>query len=125
MKFHTDLKNRRFDRIVFNFPHAGFNGHETELLHKKLVSGFFRNACHLLRRHGEIHISHKTGHPYDRWDLERLASKSSLVLIEKVGFHKEDYPGYNQKRGGEQDSQGRRNVRGGEGGGGREEVGKE
>jgi len=31
MKLHTDLKNRRFDRIVFNFPHAGFKGKEYEV----------------------------------------------------------------------------------------------
>jgi 25S rRNA (uracil2634-N3)-methyltransferase len=31
MKFHTDLKNRRFDRIVFNFPHGGFKGKEDDL----------------------------------------------------------------------------------------------
>lgn len=28
MRFHTDLKNSRFDRIVFNFPHGGFKGKE-------------------------------------------------------------------------------------------------
>ncbi|CAN6167377.1 unnamed protein product [Urochloa humidicola] len=103
MKIHTDLKNKRFDRIVFNFPHSGFKGRETELhvicSHRELVSLFFSNARHLLRHYGEIHVTHKTGHPYDSWDLEDLASKFSLVLIEKVGFHKEDYPGYNQKRG--------------------------
>ena len=26
MKFHPYLKMRRFDRIIFNFPHAGFHG---------------------------------------------------------------------------------------------------
>jgi 25S rRNA (uracil2634-N3)-methyltransferase len=31
MRFHTDLKNIRFDRIVFNFPHAGFKGKENDL----------------------------------------------------------------------------------------------
>jgi 25S rRNA (uracil2634-N3)-methyltransferase len=31
MKFHTDLKNRRFDRIVFNFPHAGLQGPEDQV----------------------------------------------------------------------------------------------
>jgi 25S rRNA (uracil2634-N3)-methyltransferase len=67
--------------------------------HRELVSCFFSNARHLLGRHGEIHVSHKTGHPYDSWDLGRLASESSLLLIEKVGFHKEDYPGYHQKKG--------------------------
>jgi len=31
MKSHSDLKNRRFDRIVFNFPHAGFKGREDQV----------------------------------------------------------------------------------------------
>lgn len=31
MRFHTDLKNKRFDRIVFNFPHAGFKGKEDDM----------------------------------------------------------------------------------------------
>ncbi|KAF9609875.1 hypothetical protein IFM89_018960, partial [Coptis chinensis] len=28
MKLHTDLGMRQFDRIIFNFPHAGFHGKE-------------------------------------------------------------------------------------------------
>ncbi|CAD6224498.1 unnamed protein product [Miscanthus lutarioriparius] len=103
MKLHTDLKNRRFDRIVFNFPHAGFKGKEYEVyminLHKELVREFFRNARHLLRPYGEIHVSHKTGKWYDEWGLEDLAAEFSLILVEKVGFQKEDYPGYHQKKG--------------------------
>jgi 25S rRNA (uracil2634-N3)-methyltransferase len=31
MKSHPDLKKRRFDRIVFNFPHAGFKGKEDDM----------------------------------------------------------------------------------------------
>ena len=31
MKLHNNLKNRRFDRVVFNFPHAGFRGGECEV----------------------------------------------------------------------------------------------
>nr|CAB3453717.1 unnamed protein product [Digitaria exilis] len=30
LKLHPDLKNRRFDRIVFNLPHAGFKGKEDD-----------------------------------------------------------------------------------------------
>ncbi|RCV12142.1 hypothetical protein SETIT_2G245700v2 [Setaria italica] len=103
MKLHPDLKKRRFDRIVFNFPHAGFKGKEDDMhminSHRELVWGFFNNALHLLRPYCEIHISHKTGGAYDRWDIEDLAFGASLVLVEKVAFQQEDYPGYNQKRG--------------------------
>ncbi|KAG8049863.1 hypothetical protein GUJ93_ZPchr0009g1170 [Zizania palustris] len=103
MKDHTDLKVRRFDRIVFNFPHAGFKGKEDSLCmiysHKELVRGFFRNARHLLQPSGEIHVNHKRGMPYDKWDIEHLASEFSLVMVEKVVFQIEDYPGYSHKRG--------------------------
>lgn len=67
--------------------------------HKELVRRFFRNASQLLQPQGEIHVTRKIGHPYDSWDLEKVASESSLVLIEIAIFQKEDYPGYNQKRG--------------------------
>ena len=67
--------------------------------HRELVWGFFHNAIHLLRPYCEIHISHKTGRSYDKWGLEDLASGASLVLVDKVAFQPEDYPGYNQKRG--------------------------
>ncbi|KAF7066054.1 hypothetical protein CFC21_072102 [Triticum aestivum] len=103
MKLYPSLKMRRFDRIVFNFPHAGFNGKEDNPLvinlHKQLVTGFFANARHLLRPFGEIHLSHKTGYPYDAWDIEQLASESCLIMFDKDVFCKEEYPGYNQKRG--------------------------
>ncbi|KAG8049864.1 hypothetical protein GUJ93_ZPchr0009g1311 [Zizania palustris] len=103
MKDHTDLKARRFDRIVFNFPHAGFIGKEDSVLviysHKELVRGFFSNARHLLRPCGEVHVSHKSGWPYDSWDIEQLATESSHAMVEQVYFQKEDYPGYNNKRG--------------------------
>ncbi|XP_051188315.1 uncharacterized protein [Lolium perenne] len=103
MKLHSCLKMRRFDRIVFNFPHAGFKGKEDQLhvinAHKQLVHGFFANARYLLRPYGETHVSHKTGRPYDTWDIEQLAYDSCLIRVRTVAFSKEDYPGYNQKRG--------------------------
>ncbi|WOL19435.1 heavy metal-associated isoprenylated plant protein 41 [Canna indica] len=103
MKLHTDLKMRRFDRIIFNFPHAGFRGKEAHMhvinLHQSLVMGFFKNACHMLRPYGEVHVSHKTGDPFRKWNLEELASKCSLLLVECADFRKEDYPGYCNKRG--------------------------
>ncbi|MQM22956.1 hypothetical protein Taro_056016, partial [Colocasia esculenta] len=103
MKHHKDLKLRKFDRIIFNFPHAGFKGKEEDLrlinMHKKLVYGFFRDASHMIRQDGEIHISHKTSFPFCQWKLEELASYNSLVLFKCVDFKIGDYPGYNNKRG--------------------------
>ena len=67
--------------------------------HKKLVKAFFRSASGLLRPDGEIHVTHRTGHPYYRWEIEQLAAASALVMFEKDFFWKYDYPCYNQKRG--------------------------
>ncbi|CAL5063829.1 unnamed protein product [Urochloa decumbens] len=103
MNLHPELMNIWFDRIVFNFPHAGFKGKEDDIhminSHRELVWSFFHSALHLLGPYCEIHVSHKTGGAYDRWDLEGLAYDASLVLVDKVAFRQEDYPGYNQKRG--------------------------
>lgn len=68
-------------------------------MHRDLVNGFFRNARGMLRASGEIHVNHKTTGPYCQWNIEELASQNSLTLAECVDFKKEDYPGYNNKRG--------------------------
>ncbi|XP_022717874.1 heavy metal-associated isoprenylated plant protein 41-like [Durio zibethinus] len=103
MKLHTDLAKRKFDRIIFNFPHAGFYGKEDNVhmiqMHGDIVQGFFRNARGMLRPYGEIHVSHKNKAPFCNWNLEELASSNSLALIQCVKFEKEDYPGYHNKRG--------------------------
>ncbi|XP_017409308.1 uncharacterized protein LOC108321911 [Vigna angularis] len=103
MKLHPDLKMRRFDRVIFNFPHAGFHGREDSSslikMHKALVHGFFNNASRMLRANGEIHISHKTTKPFNYWNIENLAAQCFLTLVECADFNRKDYPGYNNKRG--------------------------
>ncbi|CAM8997299.1 unnamed protein product [Rhodiola kirilowii] len=104
MMRHSDLKGRKFDRIVFNFPHAGFHGKEENIgmirMHQTLLCGFFNNASSMLRRNGEVHVNHKTTLPYSSWNLEELASRNSLSLTERTPFELGDYPGYSNKRGG-------------------------
>ncbi|XP_010552431.1 PREDICTED: uncharacterized protein LOC104822783 [Tarenaya hassleriana] len=103
MHLHPCLKTRRFDRIVFNFPHAGFHGKESDAnlirKHRKLVGGFFSCASRMLREEGEVHVSHKNKAPFCNWNLEELASRSCLVMTKRVEFKKEYYPGYQNKRG--------------------------
>jgi len=53
----------------------------------------------MLRANGEIHISHKTTAPFSHWNIENLAEQCLLTLIECADFNREDYPGYNNKRG--------------------------
>ncbi|CAH8347211.1 unnamed protein product [Eruca vesicaria subsp. sativa] len=103
LKQHTDLNCRRYDRVIFNFPHAGFHGKESDSSlirkHRGLVFGFFQGASRMLRANGEIHVAHKNKAPFCHWNLEELANKCSLVLKQCVAFDKKDYPGYENKRG--------------------------
>ncbi|GLJ08326.1 hypothetical protein SUGI_0086550 [Cryptomeria japonica] len=98
-----EFRGKCFDRIVFNFPHAGFWGKENdpEVLkkHRDLMSMFFRSASMLLANNGQIHVTHKRGEPYDRWNLAEEALKCGLFLSQCVDFKIRDYPGYNNKRG--------------------------
>ncbi|XP_058113299.1 uncharacterized protein At4g26485-like [Magnolia sinica] len=100
------LKTMKFDRIIFNFPHAGhipfFKERDTYLIeqHKNLLSGFFHSASKMLTDGGEVHVAHRNDYPYNRWKLEKLAKRAGLVLKECVEFRKSDYPGYHNKRGG-------------------------
>ncbi|KAL0696413.1 hypothetical protein Bca4012_063593 [Brassica carinata] len=103
LQLHPHLNCRRFDRIIFNFPHAGFHGKETDSRliqkHRELVFGFLHGASHMVRADGEIHVSHKNKAPFCHWKLEELASRCSLALTQCVAFEKSEYPGYENKRG--------------------------
>ncbi|KAL6206116.1 hypothetical protein ACLB2K_023365 [Fragaria x ananassa] len=103
MKQHHLLVNQLFDRIVFNFPHAGFIHRENVKrqikLHQHLVRGFFASACKMLKVNGEVHVTHKTSHPFSRWEIVKLAEEVGLCLVEEASFSRGDYPGYLNKKG--------------------------
>ncbi|KAD0507647.1 hypothetical protein E3N88_44152 [Mikania micrantha] len=130
MHTHPILKNRKFDIIIYNFPHAGHYDdlceRDPELIepmlelvvvplcmielvstcmldrmHKELVEAYFKSASKMLTAGGEVHLRHRDDPPYNRWNVVFLASKAGLTLKEKVDFYKSDYPGYHNKRGGD------------------------
>ncbi|RWW45342.1 hypothetical protein BHE74_00048834 [Ensete ventricosum] len=39
------------------------------------------------------------GGPYGQWNLEELASRWSLLLVDRPDFNKHEFPGYCNKRG--------------------------
>ncbi|XP_050371474.1 uncharacterized protein At4g26485-like [Argentina anserina] len=103
MRQHPYLKDLMFDRIVFNFPHAGFvfmeNQKKQIKLHQKLVRQFLKSACEMLKESGEIHVTHKTPYPFSKWEIVKLAGDFGLYLVEEASFSRGDYPGYLNKRG--------------------------
>ncbi|KAK3227821.1 hypothetical protein Dsin_007683 [Dipteronia sinensis] len=103
MRQHPELNFKSFDRIVFNFPHAGFIRREHNILQilsrQNLVKGFLRSARDMLKENGEVHVTHKTAHPFNRWEIEKVAEEVGLRLVDKVLFYIWDYPGSDNKRG--------------------------
>ncbi|GAY47802.1 hypothetical protein CUMW_107150 [Citrus unshiu] len=100
MKEHPQFSKRKFDRIIFNFPHAGFHGKEEDDENAYEPCGrFFRNASSMLRPDDEVHVSHKTTASFCKWHIEELASKHSLSRLDCVQFRKKDDPGHNNKKG--------------------------
>ncbi|XP_010539346.1 PREDICTED: uncharacterized protein At4g26485-like [Tarenaya hassleriana] len=105
MSQHIDLRSKRYDRIVFNFPHAGANvicrALEGFMItdNQVLVRGFLKNAGEMVKEDGEIHVTHKTTHPYNMWGVETLGREVNLCLVKEVPFFVSYYPGYVNMRG--------------------------
>ncbi|XP_021755825.1 uncharacterized protein At4g26485-like [Chenopodium quinoa] len=98
---HPFVGSMMFDRVIFNFPHAGkFGKGDYELrMHQKLISGFLQNAKKMIGEDGEIHITSKSSRFYRRWDIPKLGSDQGLYLIQAVKFKRLEYPGYKTKYG--------------------------
>ncbi|KAL6314348.1 hypothetical protein AAG906_021058 [Vitis piasezkii] len=89
------FKCMRFDRVVYNFPLAGFFPDEPK--EDEICS--FRKYEEVDSHRWRIHITHKSNGFFYEWNLEFLASRVGLRVIEEVPFNFRDYPGYRSKYG--------------------------
>ncbi|XP_048497839.1 uncharacterized protein At4g26485-like [Beta vulgaris subsp. vulgaris] len=98
---HPIIGSMVFDRIIYNFPHAGqFGMTDAERrLHKKLVRDFLRNAKKMIGEDGEIHITSKSNGFFLEWNIPKIGNDQGLNLLQEVNFVRSDYPGYNTKYG--------------------------
>ncbi|MCO5550861.1 hypothetical protein L7F22_004355 [Adiantum nelumboides] len=99
------LRRRKFDCIIYNFPHSGFvpcwreNSPALIKKHRELLRGFFKSAAKLLGEDGEIHVTHHVGWPYTEWKIEEAAVESGLRLARRPKFKAHAFPGYRNCRG--------------------------
>ncbi|GAB2293081.1 hypothetical protein Dimus_027296 [Dionaea muscipula] len=101
---YPPLQAMQFDRIIFNFPHAGVfktdAPREAQLQkHQRLIRMFLANAKVMIKMDGEIHIRHKSNGFFRDWNIQQLGENEGLRLIEAVPFHQREYEGYNTKFG--------------------------
>lgn len=68
-------------------------------LHKDVLRGYFTSASEMLTDSGEVHVTHKTAHPYSKWNIVNLAEEAGLYLVEEAEFTRGDYPRYINKKG--------------------------
>nr|GLL38285.1 uncharacterized protein LOC109178068 [Ipomoea trifida] len=96
MADHPSLMGSTFDRIIFNFPYAGFfndSSPESKIgFHQSMIWMFLGNAKQMISQNGEIHITHKTN-----GYIVPLGIQQGLELVDSVEFNVSDYPGYSNK----------------------------
>lgn len=102
LHLHPQLMKKKFDVIVFTFPHTGVSnfrcGHSGPNpasidSNKQLIRNFLKSAQHILARDGEIHITLKTSAPYDRWTFPDFA-EYEIEPKSNHGFDSQLFPGY-------------------------------
>lgn len=115
------LKNRKFTRVVFNFPHvgAGIKDQDRNILENtRMLKAFFESAMNRLtvkqnektytkeyyqnnvipNVDGEILVTLKTGEPYSQWDIKGIAKVVGLKTKTSFEFLPEWYEGYSHRR---------------------------
>ncbi|KAJ0800424.1 hypothetical protein HanPI659440_Chr03g0102891 [Helianthus annuus] len=95
----TELKDKFFDRIVFNAPHCGVFGKEwnpeTIAKNKKLIDNFMKSSSSHMNEEGQIDLTVKPTGPFAKWGLTGMARQNKLVMKRVEDFPEVEYKHYN------------------------------
>lgn len=100
---HPVLRNERFSKIIFNFPHTG--GKMKIHLNRALLKRFFQSASELVTLDGRILVSlckgqggtrvdKRTRRWDDTWQVVEMAAQGNLVLVSVEQFRSDIFPNY-------------------------------
>lgn len=102
LKSVAQLKDRKMDKVIFNFPHYG--GKSNLKYNRQLLKDFFASAINFIAPRGKILVSLCRGQGGtsadipkrydDTWKITEMAAYSGLMLSDILPFHASDYPGY-------------------------------
>ncbi|KAM6984112.1 ferredoxin-fold anticodon-binding domain-containing protein 1 [Tautogolabrus adspersus] len=99
----ASLRDRVFDRVVFNFPHCGRKSGVKK--NRELIKNFFLSCVQVLAEDGEIHVSLCNGqggtpvdHPkrewHNSWQVTAMAAEAHLILNDVHPFESGKYQSY-------------------------------
>lgn len=77
---------KKYDRILFNFPHLGGSTNKDIVANQDLITQFLTNSLHYLQNKGEIHINLRNSKFYNSWKIKELVSTIGLKLKSKNKF---------------------------------------
>ncbi|KAK9473597.1 uncharacterized protein V1510DRAFT_362913 [Dipodascopsis tothii] len=95
------IRKRKFDCVVFNFPHTGSGITDQDrniLKNQQLLQGFLKAVGPALSRKGKVVVTLFEGAPYDLWNLKALAKAAGYVTIRSGAFDWAAYDGYRHRR---------------------------
>ncbi|OLL25103.1 25S rRNA (uridine-N(3))-methyltransferase [Neolecta irregularis DAH-3] len=91
------LNDRKFDHIIFNFPHVGLSIKDQDRnirANQEMLLAFFQSLQTLLSGQGTVVISLADTLPYTLWNIKSLARNTGLRLRTSRKFDGSMYPGY-------------------------------
>eukprot|EP00301_Raphidiophrys_heterophryoidea_P027675 c9767_g2_i1.p1 GENE.c9767_g2_i1~~c9767_g2_i1.p1 ORF type:complete len:302 (-),score=70.31 c9767_g2_i1:78-983(-) len=94
----TPLRDKTFDRIIFNFPHTGS---DIPAHNAKLVGAFLQSCQSMLRisnadreiQPGQVQLT-LFQKQFDKWGVTAEAKSAGLALLAGRTFHVQAFPGY-------------------------------
>ena len=99
---HPRLTKKKFDVIIFTFPHTGvsnfacgYSGPNPVSIesNKQLIRNFLKSAQHIIAHDGEIQITLKTSAPYNKWTFPDFV-EYEIEPKSNHGFNAQLFPGY-------------------------------
>ncbi|CAD7939674.1 unnamed protein product [Amoebophrya sp. A120] len=101
----ADQKERKFDKIVFQFPHSGTGERDRAKNvqeNQEMLQGFFNECVKCLTsKTGEVHVTLKSNDTYKDWKIASCCAKGSNNRLRVRGAYDFDprcFPGYAHRR---------------------------